>query len=63
MQLGGMLSQKAHMGIHFQNKEKSHIRSREEKHRGTYDGSGRFIMEIISYEVDVWEKLESRDQR
>lgn len=51
------------MGIHFQNKEKSHIRSREEKHRGTYDGSGRFIMEIISYEVDVWEKLESRDQR
>lgn len=44
MPLGGMLSQKAHMGIHFQNKEKIHIGSREEKHRGMYDGSGRFIM-------------------
>ena len=31
IRLGGMLSQKAHMGIQFKNKEEIHIRNRKEK--------------------------------
>lgn len=54
-----MLSQKAHMEIYFQNKEEIHIRSRQGKDKGMYDGSDRFIMEIMNNEVDGWENQES----
>lgn len=41
------------MGIHLQNIEEIHLRNRQEKGRDMYDESGRFVMEIMSYEVDV----------
>lgn len=42
----------------FQDKEETYIRNSQEGVRGMYGGSGKCIMKIMSYEVNIWENEE-----
>lgn len=52
-QLEGMISEKGHGMIHVQDKEETYIRNSQEEIRAMYGGSGKCIMQIMSYEADI----------
>lgn len=56
-QLEGMISGKAHRMIHFQKKEETCFRNSQERERYML-WPGKFIMKIMSHQVDVWENKE-----